>query len=201
MKHNKYTPPTPEEQEAAKQRTLQQAKARCIEKEKQFATQVEERLSLLRFARVLADDPQDVGTSLSAYVLRSIAKKFLDCDAELEEWTKNFMFCPASEMEWISKRMEQAATWNTLAGMLYHLRKGRSVAEVVNETKNSITEKLLNNFDAPTSTSPGHNAMMIAQTSARSMLLRYDLSLWSRGLDKEVQAQAQQPAAASQEIV
>jgi hypothetical protein len=196
MKRTRLSP-----QEAAAEAVNREARAKAAkEREAQRKAQrredADKRVTDLRMkATLLSNWPlteEGEEAQKIQYVIRDIGRTWLNLHEELSDRQATFLASPANYFEWASSDMEIACKREILDSILYRLgEEGHDVqpslrlVDIVAEVAERLTEDLLNNHDRPTSTSPAHNATMIAKAEARSHMLRWHLKGWLKILKPE----------------
>ena len=113
------------------------------------------------------------GTSAADQISQDIAWRWLLADKEVREWQADFLANPADRFEWSEQAMKYACERELLDTILYALMKGdKTVEQTVLEIADEVTDRYLNNYDCPSSTSSAHNALMIIKQDVRSYYIR-----------------------------
>lgn len=103
-----------------------------------------------------------------AYVMNRVGSRWQDCDAQVQEFARKLKLSPFYEFTWATDPMKAACQCEIMARIMRGVEQGTALVEVLSCLRGEMVEALLNNYDAPTSTSAAHNAVMLCQMEVRS---------------------------------
>lgn len=99
-----------------------------------------------------------------------LASDWSYCNDALADATNDFMCNPAHYFEWAENRMIAAATRQILDS-IFLASETNDLVEVLTEVLTDLSQRLLRNHDAGTSSSASHNAMAGYTREARSRMI------------------------------
>lgn len=105
-------------------------------------------------------------------ILRSIGADWIDIHESLLERSRGLAMNPAYYFEWAEHDMKNAAKREILDSIIriYKSPNG-TLLRAVKTVRDEIQNRILNNYDRPSSSSVAHNAMMVCKLEARCSFL------------------------------
>jgi hypothetical protein len=152
------------------------------------------RLEKLTTAALLLKNVKGVPDKSALYVMHMIGDLWLSKNESLAKRQSEFLQRPDNWFEWSETDMVLAGERAVLDRLLFLICIGpsedRNLLQNISVAKAELTEKLLCNYDAPTSSSMAHNAMKIYARQAQSNMLKF-LNSWTEQLSKGKEVNAQ----------
>jgi len=122
---------------------------------------------------------------------RWVGESWLATHEELVGRADRLLVSPADYFEWAEADMKAAAKREILDCIIHRVLEGKPVGDAMVEMVADIKERVMNNYDRPSSTSPAHNAMMIAKQEVRCQIVR-DMAFRTEAWTEAKNAQANQ---------
>lgn len=122
---------------------------------------------------------------------RWVGESWLATHEELVGRADRLLVSPANYFEWAEADMKAAAKREILDCIIQQALEGKPVGDVMVEMVADIKDRVMSNCDRPSSTSPAHNAMMIAKQEVRCQVVR-DMAFLTKAWTEAKNAQANQ---------
>lgn len=189
MKRNKVNK-TPEQVEAEQTVRLaeykRQEEAKAARKAQQREDYQHTHCKLLDFAICMKNVRQvEAGKAaeVDCDVRNDIGRDWLSVNEELTERAYRMLSNPASYFEWSETDMKLACKREMLDSIIWAVQANKlTLLQILSNFRADLVERIINNYDRPSSTSAAHNATMVYKLEARADFVRYNLDGWIRQL-------------------